>query len=293
MKFVRIFTLFIIVTILVQFSVDARKKPDRVVTPSKKVNLDHTSKTPHNRPAAVPAKIKRDGDESTPMATHKNEAAEANAKIAKGEENNLVNATSSAKDVHKKLREKETGRGGGGRGGGFGGGMRSSGGFGGGMRGGYSGGMRGGYSGRGYSGYNSNYSMMGRGRRGYGYGGRGYGYGYRGYGMGFNSRWWWPWYRNSWIYGVRHYPQIYVRRNSRSCGSICRNLVFNCIKFDIDHDEDGNLNCKCIDDNNDEETVFEKWCWTPSKCVKARGGSCKSIMRKIKSRFEEEEQKRR
>merc|ERR1712166_1110950 len=106
--------------------------------------------------------------------------------------------------------------------------------------------------------------------------------------MGFNSRNWWPWYRNSWIRGVRNYPQIYVKKNSRSCRSVCRNSVFNCILFDVDHDENGNLNCKCTDgSNNDEETVFEKWCWTPSKCVKARGGSCKSIIKKIKSRFEE------
>lgn len=280
MKFVKIFTLFIIVTILVQFSVDSRKHVN-VVVPAKVIVTPHT-----------PGHTHRTGHthENVAIATHTNTATAAKASLAKGI-TKLVAAENTnpvvvAAKVKSKGRETESFRGFGG------GGMRSSGGFGGGM----SGGMRGGYSGvsRGYSGgyggrgsYNSNYSM-GRGRSHY----VRPSYGYR-YGRGFGSNYWWPWYRNSWIRGVRNYPQTFVRRNSRGCGAICRNLVADCIKFDVNHDEDGSLKCKCKDDNNDEETIFEKWCWTPTKCVKARESGCQAIMKQIKSRFTEEEEKRR
>jgi len=266
MKFVRIFSLFIIVSIFIQFSVDARRKSSHsnVVT-----------------------------NKSTKSGTTTNERTK---RI--NDKNPTTNVNGS--NVSKK-RESETFKGGMSGGG-------SRGGFSGGMRGGYSGGMRGGYSGGRNSGFpNYTYSRPSSYSTATGYNGRSYmsnssrgniirrrpyfGYGGR-YG-GFGSNYWWPWYRPSWLRGIRHYPVTYVRKNTRSCQSICRNLVFNCITFDVDHDEDGNLKCKCTDNSNDEETIFDKWCWTPSKCVKARRGSCQPIMNRIKSRMLEEEEKRR
>jgi len=101
----------------------------------------------------------------------------------------------------------------------------------------------------------------------------------------FTSRLWFPHFRYRWINRIHGYPKIYIKQNKRKCNSICADAFENCSNLVTKSNHEGHLRCVCKDNN--QEKVYNNYCWTPKKCIKASASGCSVLSNKIKQKIDE------
>lgn len=117
------------------------------------------------------------------------------------------------------------------------------------------------------------------------------GWPYSSYYWGWRGAYWWPYFSWRWLRGVYYYPLSYIRSNRENCLDICEVYAATCENYKVKYDKSGYLKCSCGDSS--EDTVVEKYCWTPRKCVLAKEHGCESIIKRIiqkKALYEEDDE---
>lgn len=105
------------------------------------------------------------------------------------------------------------------------------------------------------------------------------GWPYSSYYWGWRGAYWWPYFSWRWIRGIHYYPFTYIKSNIENCLDICEVYAANCESYKVKYDSVGNLKCSCSDSS--ENTIVEKYCWTPKKCILAKEVGCSTILKKI------------
>lgn len=91
-----------------------------------------------------------------------------------------------------------------------------------------------------------------------------------------------PYFRWSWLYGLRGYPRRYIISHRRSCHGICDRVLSSCTNVRAKVGATGNLSCVCEEDGTQSEV--SSYCWTPRACVRSRVGGCNTIYNALMSR---------